>query len=122
MADPGAISAAVAQITTTSGSLGPIVLGKTLANFMKFSQVYENGDSLTFVIDDGAKKEIVTGVYSSDSLTIVTLVYSTTGALIDWGVSGQRVVRPIAAAGMTPEPIEDDDTCDMQNVYSGTSI
>ncbi len=119
--DPGALSATVSQISTTSG-LGPYVLSRRRSAYATFADVYNNGDTITYTVQNTADKEVVTGVFSGgDTLSRDTLIYSTTGAFIDWPASGQRIVQPIAAAGTTP-PEPDDDTCDIQNVYSGTSI
>ena len=47
MSDPGAPSAIVAQVSTSSG-LGAITLGKTFANYMTFAQVYTDGDTIKY--------------------------------------------------------------------------
>lgn len=101
MADPGAPSGAVAEITFTAG-LGSYQLSPTspnaLAAYFRFADVYPSGSPITVEVDDTAKKEIVTGIFDGGSNTISrdqVLFSSNANQLVDWPVTGQRAIRPL---------------------------
>ncbi len=95
MADPGSLSASFAQITTTSG-LGSYTLGKTIRDKLPLSVGYTSGSIITYhVTDTSGQLEVVTGTFTSDTLTRDILVLSSTGNFIDWPQTGQRIVTPI---------------------------
>jgi hypothetical protein len=151
MADPGAPSGAVAEVTTTSG-LGPYQLQpappNALAAYFRFADVYADGAKITVEVDNTAKKEIITGIFDLAANTIsrppAGLLFSSDGpgVLINWPATGQRTIRPLISAGIPicatpptigqvlewdgtewcPATLTDDDTCDMQDFDTGTSF
>ncbi len=122
--DPGAVSGATAQITTTSGT-GTYTLGKKVQGYFTFDQVHDDGDIIRYMVDNTVDKEIVDGTYrlgTPSTLTRDTLIATTVGVgFIDWPVDGQRIIRELNR-GTDIVPTVDDDTCDMQNIYTGTSV
>lgn len=96
MNDPGSLSAAVAQLTTTSG-LGSYTLGMPIRDKLLIAAAYLDGETITYLVSDtSGTSEVSTGVFTSpDSLTRDILVLSSTGSFIDWPASGQRVVTPL---------------------------
>jgi hypothetical protein len=105
LVDPGANSAAIAQLTTTPG-LGTYTLGMPIRDKLPFSTVYIDGITVKYhVTDTSGTSEEVEGVYSlsDNTLTRDTLLLSSTGSFIDWPASGQRVVTPL----IPPLPICD---------------
>jgi hypothetical protein len=94
--DPGALSAAVAQLTTTSG-LGSYTLGMPIRDKLLIAAAYLDGETITYLVTDASgTSEVTTGVFTSpDSLTRDILVLSSTGSFIDWPASGQRIVTPL---------------------------
>ncbi len=100
MADPGAPSAAVAEISTIAG-IGDYLLGGVLLGMFRFGDFYGDGATVSYVATDTSYSEIVTGTYDAiyDSLSRDTLVFSNTGSFIAWPSSGQRIIRPLAASG-----------------------
>ncbi len=148
MPDPGALSAAISQITRTVG-LGDYVLDTAALEKERFATVFADGTPLRYYVTDASgMMEIVDGVFTApDSLSRPPggLVLSNTGDYVDWP-EGQRIVTPLVtgipicdtpptdgqvlawdadAAEYCPIDVEtgpDDDTCDMQDIYSGTSV
>lgn len=102
MADPGAGSAAIQDISFTSGT-GSYTLDKGIAGKNRIENAYSDGAAITVYVTDTSQMEVVTGVYSAAANTIsrATLVMSSTGGLINWPTTGQRIVTPIASAPTT---------------------
>ena len=116
--DPGAISGATAQITTTSGT-GDYILGDRVQGFFTFDQAHDDGDTFRVSVDNGVDKEIVDVTYTlgtPSTLSRDVLVATSVGTtFINWPTSGQRIIRELSGG-------VDDDTCDMQDIYTGTSV
>jgi hypothetical protein len=96
LADPGALSAAVSQLTATSG-LESYTLGMPIRDKLLFTAAYIDGEIITYLVTDtSGTSEVTTGIFTwPDSLSRDTLVLSSTGSFIDWPASGQRVVTPL---------------------------
>ena len=107
MSDPGAPSGAVAETTTTAGT-GPYQLNpnppNALSGFFRFADVFADGATITYEVDDTAKKEIVTGAFDRKANTLsrdTVLFSSNANALVDWPATGQRMVRPLVSGNLT---------------------
>lgn len=99
MADPGAISAVIAQLTITSG-LGPYTLGMPIRDKLPISVGYADGEILKYqVTDTSGTQEVSEGVFdlTANTLTRVTLIESSTGSFISWPDTGQRVITPLSS-------------------------
>lgn len=98
MADLGAPSGAVAEVSTTAGT-GAYQLGGALPGMFRFADFYGDGDTLTYAASDTSYSEIVTGRYDAvyDALSRDTVVMSNTGALISWPATNQRILRPLVS-------------------------
>lgn len=97
MADPGAFSASIAQLTTTSG-IGTYTLGMPIRDKLPISAAYVDGEPIRYqVTDTSGTQEVCDGTFAlaSNTLTRDTLVMSSTGSFIDWPLTGQRVVTPL---------------------------
>src|SRR5882762_7751942 len=118
--DPGAVSGATAQMTTTSGT-GTYQLGDKVQGYFTFDQAHDDGDTIRYMVDNTVDKEIVDGTYrfgNPSTLSRDVLVATTVGTtFINWPVSGQRIIRELNTG--TGAVAIDDDTCDMQNVDTG---
>jgi len=99
MPDPGAASAAVAEVSTTAGT-GDFVLGGALPGMFRFGDFYADGDTITYAVSDTSYTEIIQGVYDAtyDSLSRTTLIFSNTGSAISWPAANQRIIRPLVGA------------------------
>ena len=98
--DPGGVSGAVCEISFTSGTgtytLSGPAAGGVQTSFFRFADFYADGDHIpSYRVTDTSYTEICSGVYSANTLTRDALIKSTTGAFIDWPVTGQRQVTPI---------------------------
>lgn len=102
MTDPGSGSAAIADLSFTAG-IGSYTLDKGVAGKKRIKDAYADGAPITVYVTDTAQMEVVTGVYSaaSNTVTRATFVMSSTGGLINWPTTGQRLVTPIASAPTT---------------------
>jgi hypothetical protein len=146
LAEPGAPSAGIAQLTTTSG-LGSYTLGMPIRDKLPISAAYDDGVLLRYrVTDDSSTQEINEGVFTApDQLTRDTLIISSTGDFVSWPTTGQRIITPLVilpicdvvpvigqallwdgtewCPGDVSVPAgPDDDTWDMQDINSGTSV
>src|SRR6266404_3112019 len=96
--DPGAVSCATAQMTTTSGT-GPYELGDKVQGYFTFDQAHDDGDTFRVSVDNTVDKEIVDVVYhfgNPSTLSRSVLVATTIGTtFINWPVSGQRIIREL---------------------------
>jgi len=118
--DPGAVSGATAQMTTTSGT-GSYQLGDKVQGYFTFDQAHDDGDTFRVSVDNTVDKEIVDVTYhfgNPSTLSRNVLVATTIGTtFINWPPSGQRIIRELNRG--TATDVVDDDTCDMQNVDTG---
>lgn len=90
----------LAKMSTATTGTGTISLNSAIASFLSFAAAgVADGDSVTYVIEDGVNREVGRGVYtaSGTSLTRATILASTnSGSAIS--LSGTAIVGICAAA------------------------
>lgn len=85
-----------AKMTTATTGTGDITLGSAVDGFQSFSSAgLVNGDTVTYVIEDGSDWEIGLGTYNTGVLSR-SLDDSSTGSLLN--LSGQAIVYATAAS------------------------
>lgn len=97
MADPGALSASIAQLSITAG-LGTYALGQPIRDKLPISAAYADGDVFRYqATDTSGTQEVCEGTFSlvANTLTRDTLIVSSTGSFINWPDTGQRIITPL---------------------------
>jgi hypothetical protein len=98
----------LARMTTPSTGTGTLALGAAVPSFLSFAQAdVQDGDTVTYAIEDGLNREIGRGVYSAASGTLTRAVLKSTNGDAPINLSGAAQVFitaakedfPIAAAG-----------------------
>lgn len=112
-------SATIAEHTDTTG-LGPYRLNGALAGCFRFRDDHADGEEVTYIVSDGPNTEVVKGILtfgSPDTLSRDMILASSNGnAAINWSGGTRPLIHEAAGA------LIDDDTCDMQDIYTGTSV
>ena len=85
----------VVEISETQG-LGPYVLGGTFKGLSRFRDRHAGGDTVRYSASDRARTEWRKGTLdrAHNTLSRGELLYSTTGASIDWG-PGRRIIEEV---------------------------
>ncbi len=112
-------SATIAEYTDTVGD-GSYSLRGALTGCFRFRDAHLDGESFDYIVSDGPNIEIDTGTltYGDPDTLSRDLVQasSNAGAPIFWRGDTRPLLHEVAGEGI------DDDTCDMQDIYSGTSV
>lgn len=85
----------VKETSTTTGlpGAGPLTLAGAATGFQSFNSGIGDGNTTTFVTEDGTNWEVSVGTYthSGTTLTRDTLIASSTGSVIDWSAGTKNV-------------------------------
>lgn len=89
-----ALSDGVAEITATSGTTRPYVLGGAIPNSATFSSRLSDGDECYYYITDSVRSERGLAVFTApNKLTPSYVTSSTNGnAAVSWPTTGQRII------------------------------
>lgn len=94
-----------AKMTISSGGTGTITLGSASQGFMTFSDAgVQNGDVISYVIEDGSNVEFGTATYNSSGTTLSSRTVTKSYNGSTWGTSAITVstnaivfITPLAA-------------------------
>jgi hypothetical protein len=88
----------LARMTTATTGTGTITLGSAVANHVAFGTAgVEDGETVSYAIEDGADSEVGFGVYTSSGTTLTrNLLRSTTGSLLNLSGNAQVFITPSA--------------------------
>lgn len=89
----------LARMTTATTGTGTITLGSAVASYLSFaSSGVQNGDTVTYAIEDGNNREIGRGVYTASGTTLTRTVLTSTNSNNPISLSGNAEVFITAAA------------------------
>lgn len=103
----------LARMTTATTGTGTITLGSAVSSYLTFAQAgVQNGDTVTYAIEDGANREIGRGVYTSSGTTLTRAqILRSTNSNAAIVLSGQAQVFIAAAAeDMAPQTAAEQST------------
>jgi hypothetical protein len=89
----------LARMTTATTGTGTITLGSAVSGFLSFSGAgIQDGDTVTYAIQDGSNSEIGRGVYTSSGTTLTRSVLKSTNsdAAISLSGTAQVFITPAA--------------------------
>lgn len=87
----------LAKVSTATTGTGTITLGSARPGFLDFNAAgVQDGDAVTYAINDGTESEIGTGVYSASGQTLTRNVLNSTNVSSPINLSGSAIV------GITP--------------------
>jgi hypothetical protein len=118
-------SAAVFEYSYSTG-VGPYELAGAYGGYFPFGVAYQDGDTVYYRVTDGsAQTEFAIGTFNAAAKTLSrdTIIDSTNGnSAVNWSGRTRLLVHAVVPGGMGAVAGPDDDTCDIQDVNSGTSI
>lgn len=91
----------LARMTTATTGTGTVTLGSAVSSYLTFAGAgVQNGDVVTYVIEEGANREIGRGTYTSSGTTLSrdTVLNSTAGGTTKITLAGAATVFIDAAA------------------------
>ena len=93
----------LARMTTATTGTGTLVLGTPVAGFISFAAAgAQNGDTLTYSIEDGNNREVGHGVYTASGHTLTRTVLMSTSGGAAINLSGSANVMITLAAEDIP--------------------
>lgn len=102
----------IARMTTATTGTGTITLGSAVAGFISFASAgVQNGDTVTYGIEDGTSREIGRGVYTSSGTTLTRSVIKSTNSNALISLSGSAQVFITACAeDIAPQTAQEQST------------
>lgn len=89
----------LAKMNTATSGTGTITLSTAVSGFLSFSAAgVTNGQSVTYIIEDGASRELGVGTYTSSGTTLTRSVIKSTNSDNAVNLSGSATVGITAAA------------------------
>lgn len=89
----------LARMTTATTGGGTITLAAPVNSFISFQQAgAQNGDEITYAIDNGNQREIGRGIYNAVAQTLTRNVLRSTNNNTPINLDGQAQVSIVAAA------------------------
>jgi len=89
----------LARMSTATIGTGTLTLGSAASGFLSFAAAgIQNGDTITYAIEDGNNREIGRGVYTSSGATLTRSVLKSTNNNNPISLSGSAQVFITAAA------------------------
>lgn len=91
----------IARMTTATPGTGTVTLGSAVSGYITFAQAgVQNGDEVTYVLEEGSNREIGRGIYSTSgpTLTRATVLNSTAGGTTKIALVGAATAFIDAAA------------------------
>ena len=92
-------------MTTSTTGTGTITLGSASSGFQTFADAgVADGDTIRYVIEDGASWEIGSGVYTASGTTLTRTVLESSNSDAALSLSGSATVFVTAVAEDIPHP------------------